>query len=505
MSRALAPALLFASTLFAAEPRITVAELPAPNDATPATSPALAVSPEGVVWLSWLEPAGRGTTLRFTTFDAAAARWASPGTITRDSVLSSAGQGGLSLALGPGGRATAVWLVADAPPPNRTTPALPPARPGPRAVRSHTVDSGTRWSEPAPLTPEDHSIDAVSLATLADGRVLAVWIDARPHATGGKGQALFARCLGADASPVQIDPAACAGCQPALTAFPDGTALLAWRGHTADDVRDIRMARFRAAGWDQPRVVNADDWRTEACPASGPHLASDGGRVVAAWFTGAGRDPRVLASFSSDAGGRFLLPLQLSETPPDGRMATVLLHDGAFLVTWVDAAGSLWLRRVTPDFVATEPRRLVDASRGQVQGSPQVALLRDYLGGKTPAQFLLAFTQERAPGLRTLLVTVPEGDLLEAEKHCDCAPSPEQLRGFSLRGTIEAENAASATLQVRHFEVPGVLAEGTRDFRVAPALLGGAGQPGRQFLGRVERREGAWWLFDVRLIVGPPR
>ena len=55
---------------------------------------------------------------------------------------------------------------------------------------------------------------------------------------------------------------------------------------------------------------------------------------------------------------------------------------------------------------------------------------------------------------------------------------------------------------MQHAELPGVFAAGTRDFKTAPEVLTAA-QPGRAILGRVELREGAWWLFDVRLL-GPP-
>ena len=56
---------------------------------------------------------------------------------------------------------------------------------------------------------------------------------------------------------------------------------------------------------------------------------------------------------------------------------------------------------------------------------------------------------------------------------------------------------------MKHFEVPGIFAEGAREFRVAPEVLAQAGESGRQFFGRVEKRDGAWWLFDVRLIAMP--
>ena len=318
-------------------------------------------------------------------------------------------------------------------------------------------------------------------------------------------QQLYARVIDDSGRDVLVDPAVCDCCQTALTAFPDGSALLAYRGRTPEEVRDIRVTRFRDRAWTEPRPLNSDDWRINACPVNGPQLASDGGRVAAAWFTAADNEPRVLATFSPDAGARFLMPLNLSETKPAGRVATALLHDGAFLVTWVDVAGVLWLRRLTPEFTPTDPIPLTTAADGNVKGFPRLALVRDYSGGKDPAQLLVTFTSDRAPALRTLLVTVPEGDLLEAEKNCDCAPTPDQLRGFSIRGTIVGVNEAASTMRIQHFEVPGIFAEDTRDFKVPPGLIGGAVQPGRQFLGRVEQRADAWWLIEVRLIAGPPR
>jgi hypothetical protein len=174
------------------------------------------------------------------------------------------------------------------------------------------------------------------------------------------------------------------------------------------------------------------------------------------------------------------------------------------LVSAVDADGALWLRRVTPEFTATAPVQLTRPDQGRVKGFPRMALLRDYRGGTEPAQILVTLTRENVAGLHTLLVTVPEGGLLEAEKNCDCASTPEQLQGFPIRGSMVAAQADTGTARVKHFEVPGIFGEGTREFKLAPEALASLGEPGRQFLGRVERRNGEWWLFDLRFIVSVP-
>ncbi len=487
-------------------PIIGVAEIPAPALAAGASGPSLAMSPEGVAWLTWLEQSGATTALRFSTYDSAASRWTTPRTIASGPDWFVNWADFPALTVGPDGHATAVWFV------NNPAPAAPAPTaghdhqgPGYRAFISQTTDAGQTWSAPTPLTRESDSVEFVSLATLADGRVLAAWLDGRAKKAGGKKQQLFARIVGARDPDTRVDASVCDCCQTSLTAFPDGTALLSYRARREGELRDIQVTRFRGTEWDEPRSLNSDDWRIAGCPVNGPQLASDGGRVAVAWFTAADNDPRTLASFSSDAGGRFLMPLRLTEGKTLGRVATALLHDGAFLATYVDAEGALWLRRVTPDFAATAPVRLASGEPGRIKGFPRLALLRDYAGGKEPAKLLATFVREGVPGLTTLSITVPEGELLEAEKNCDCAPSADQLEGFPIRGTILSAEHDAGTLRVLHFEVPGILAEGIGEFIVSAETLARSDHPGRQFLGRIEKRSGAWTLIDVRLIAAAPK
>lgn len=513
-----------------AAPALTAAPLAAPATAGKVTGPALARGPDGALWLSWLETADAVTALRVASLDPATRTWRAPVTVARGRDLFVNTADVPALTVGPAGRLAAVWSVNNPAPAN--APAAPAAGhdhhgPGYHAVVSHSTDAGQTWSAPVPLTRESTSVEFAAVTFLADGRLLAAWLDGRAKAAGGKSQQLYARILSAPtpaaatlapasapasapaaaAPDTLVDASVCDCCPVALTAFPDGTALLAYRGRTADEVRDIRVTRFRRTTWDDPRPAAGDDWRIAACPVNGPALISDGGRVGAAWFTAADNDPRLLVTFSPDAGARFLMPLRLSETKPAGRPALALLRDSALLTAWVDATGALLLRRVSPEFspsAAVVP--LAAPAAGLVRGRPALAVLRDYAGGKEPAVLVAAYTSDAATdSLRTLLVSVPEGDLLESEKSCDCAPTAEQLQGFSIRGTVEALDAAAGTARIRHFEVPGIFDAGTRELRAAPALVENHAAVGRQFLGKIEQRAGAWWLFDVRFIAGPPR
>jgi hypothetical protein len=488
------PVILLAlgSARISAAPAIQFEEIVSPA-ALGAIGASLATAPDGTLWLSWVEPvlpgptgpaAGGARALRFSTLDPVAHKWTAPRTVATGPSLTADPTDFPQLVVTARGEAIALWTDGHG-----------------GALLSRSADGGARWRAPAAFTRESEEVEKFSLAVLADDRVLIAWLDGRGKKTGGKTQQLYARVLDSPGPDMLVDPSVCDCCPTTLTAFPDGGALLAYRGRTEDEVRDIRTARFRGRKWDEPRPLGADDWHINGCPVNGPQIASDGGRVAAAWFTAANNDPRVLASFSPDAGARFLQPLRIDHGKPTGQVDTLILHDGALLVTWLENDGSLWLRRITPDFTADAPIALAPAGPGRVSGFPRMALVRDYACGRTTAQFVTAFVRETSPAtLHTLLVTVPEGQLIEAEKNCDCAPTPEQLLGFAMRGTIAAVASNQGTVRVRHDEVPGVLAAGLHEFSVSPDVIA-AVSTGRQFLGRIERRAGAWRLFDVRLFV----
>jgi hypothetical protein len=506
---------LAALLLLAALPLGAVEEKPAPPPTvvTDLASPAgaqtmgaaITTGPDGTVWMSWIElaekkpaavaPAAKAeehhhgaaapaagsppNTLRFATYDVAGKKWSAARTIASRADIPASSADFPQLVIDGRGTVTAVWADGKG-----------------GALVSTSTDRGATWSDPKQWGPAGDGVEKFSFVRLADGRVLAAWLDGRNRKNGAKAQQLFARILGDPATDALIDPSVCDCCPTSLTAFPDGGALLAYRGRTDDEVRDIRTARFRGKTWDDPRPLNNDDWRIAACPMNGARLASDGGRVAVTWFTAADNDARVLASYSPDAGTRFLLPLRLDRGKPAGHVDTMILHDGAMLATWLEADGSLWLRRITPDFAGDEPVALAPARAVSPKTNPRVVLVRDYTGGTSSVQFLIAYATDKA--LRTQLVTVPEGELLTAKGSCDCAPTPEQLVGYSIRGAIAGISTERKAVVVMHEELPGLFFAGSHEFRVDPAVIP-ALQLGRRFFGRIEQRDGQWWMFDVRI------
>ncbi len=468
--------------------------------ASGATAPVLARAPDGTVWLAWIEPTPAGRALRCASFDATTGQWTEARTIAPN-VLRPTDEAP-ALTVGPAGKLTALWSAAPAP---RTTPSLYVAT---------STDSGRTWTAPTPLTAESETTSHPALTTLADGRVLAAWLDRRGRTHGDRGPRLYARILGiTPALDVLIEPLVSEAAAPALDAFPDGSAILTYRGRSDGEIRDIHIVRYHQDRWENDHVLNHDEWHVSRGPTESPQLAIAGGRVASAWFTAADSNPRVQISTSPDAGARFLMPLSVDLGHPVGRPAITLLHDGAALATWIEGESpernakpaGLWLRRVSPDYSLDAPTLLVADHVHRITGHPRLALLRDFNGENTTATLIVAYATEGTRGtVRTLLVTAPEVALLAAaNSDCHCAPTPEQLLGYPIRGAITAVDAANGQLTAKHSELPGLMASGAHVFRVSPQLLQ-AIQPGREFLGRIEQRAGTWWLFDVRLLVTPP-
>jgi hypothetical protein len=478
-------------------PVIGVAEIPAPEGA-PAAALAITGGPGGNLWVSWVTIGSAGSavvpappgpppsgTLRFAAFDGATQAWTFVRTIaSRNPVVANPADCPQVASDGARG-AFAVWTDG---------------RGGASCAQSR--DGGLTWSEPAPWTTRSPDVEKFSLARLSDGRILAAWLDGRGRDGGAGRQKLYARIVGQPESQEWlVDPEVCDCCQTSIVPFLDGGAVLAYRGRTHDEVRDIRAARFEGGHWDQPYRLHRDNWQLTACPVNGPRLAGDGSRVGAVWFTGADGTPRVLASFSPDAGERWLEPLRVDRGRPTGHPDVVLLRDGALLVAWGEADGSLWLRRISPDYTADEPVALCPPGAASARGFPRLGLVADYAGDRSVARLLVAYAA--ADGrMQTRVATVPEGELLTAERHCDCAPTPGELAGFALRGVIVATDPSVREVLVRHAAVPGVFPSGDHRFAVFPDDMPSM-QTGRPFLGRITRRAAGWALEDIRYLGDP--
>ncbi|HWA08734.1 MAG TPA: sialidase family protein [Opitutaceae bacterium] len=475
--------------------------------------------PDRRIYLSWTEPAGSGNgrALKFAEFDLAARRWSAARTIAQAPDFERSSANFPALLVQPAGRFTAVWSVM-----NEAPAAAPMAMAGHdheghahnddarHVLYSQSADGGATWSAPQPLTRESGSTAFPSLIALPDGKVLAAWLDGRGKQALGDNEKLYARVLGDTGPDALVDPRVCECCQTTLTGFPDGSALLAYRGRTTDEIRDIMASRYDDGKWEAPQKLSRDRWIINACPINGPQIDHDGPRVSAAWFTAAGNEPRVLLASSPDAGGLYTMPARVDLGHPLGRVDTLILRDGSQFVTWLEGPGEdssqpagLYLRRYASFGATLAPAPLAPSPAGSVvSGFPRMALAKDF--DATPAQFVVAFTRDGdSPRVETLLVTLPAASVLAAaDSSCSCSPSGEQLVGYPIRGRVTGVESSRSLLRLEHVALPGVLHAGEHEFKAAPNVLG-ALQAGRDVLARVEQRNGEWWIFDVRILSRP--
>jgi hypothetical protein len=476
------------TTVFAPD----IAEIPSPAQ-QPSLGGALARGSDGSVYLSWVETKPNGVHRLLVARLAEKSRaWSKPVEIYAGRDLAADASDFPTLG---GGAKTlaAVWDDGHG-----------------RAFFSRSLDEGQTWTAPAALTKESDRIENPTLAVLANGQVLAAWLDGRgSKEKSGSPQRLYARLLDANGPDTLVDPRVCECCQLAFTAFPDGSALLAYRGRTEQEVRDIVAARFVDGTWEARRQRSEDGWKIDGCPVNGPRVVSDGPRVVASWFTAATDEPRVLVSSSADAGATYTLAERVDLGHALGHVDVLLLRDGTQLISWLETAGDdpsqragLYLRRYGPNGAKNPPVLLAALPSARAAGFPRLALIKDF--DSSPAEIAVVYTEPADKGrVVTLRVTLPDAaTLAAADSSCDCAPRAEEVAGYPLRGEVLGTSAERGTLRLKHASIPGVMKAGESEFKAAPNVLA-ALRPDREILGRIERRGGEWWIFDVRVLLRP--
>lgn len=214
-----------------------------------------------------------------------------------------------------------------------------------QVVLSSSADGGATWS--APLVPHERRTQTEhGFVTLVPGRagLELIWLDGRAYEEGPREEmSLRAATVpidpgtgpGAPAGEAVLDARTCDCCQTSAVQVPDGL-VVAYRGRSTEEIRDIEVVRRIAGAWTEPTRVHEDGWRIDACPVNGPALAAHGDTVLVAWFTAAGDSARVLAAVSHDGGARFGAPVRIDEGRGLGRVDALPLGAGRFAVAWLE-------------------------------------------------------------------------------------------------------------------------------------------------------------------------
>jgi hypothetical protein len=308
-------------------------------------SPQITVSGDRMV-LSWLERLESGATLKFARRTAAG--WSAPVVVTSgENVV-------MNWADVPAVRSLsdtnllAYWLEKNSPDPEAYDIRL-----------ATSADGGRKWN--AAVSPHrdgtktQHGF-ASFFATGPDSLGL-VWLDGRDTAGGKGAMTLRAAKSVAVAGDELVAPRVCDCCPTAAANTADGV-VVAFRGRTADEVRDIYVTRYAAGKWTPPQLVNADGWKINGCPINGPAIDARGQEVAVAWFTVVNGAGRAFAAFSSDGGRTFSAPIRVDDAGSTGRVQIALVGDGAAVVSWVELGkgpSELKVRRIARNGMRSAP------------------------------------------------------------------------------------------------------------------------------------------------------
>jgi hypothetical protein len=377
------PILIFAAgTPVAADPEAPEIVGLKVNTDKGSAEPNLTRGPEGTIVLSWLEPQGNATRLRFSQLTSAG--WSTPRTVA----------------------AGANWFVnwADFPSVLAVTDELWAAhwlskKPG--GIYTYdvslalSIDGGNKWSEA--ITPHhdktatEHGF--VSLYPAASG-FGAVWLDGRntqpsadttahqhqeqgpEHGSGGM-TLRHARIAadGAISEEIELDELVCDCCQTSVAIARQGPVVV-YRNRTAEEIRDIYITRRIDGEWLAGQAVHSDSWKISGCPVNGPAVAALGDTVAVAWFTMANDIPRVRFARSTDGGASFGAAVEVSEHSPLGRVDLVLLDNGTAVVSWLDqpagSPGEFRLRTIASDDKPAEPLAVTRMNTDRPSGFPQM-------------------------------------------------------------------------------------------------------------------------------------
>lgn len=367
--------------------------------------PNLEVSPNGTVYLTWLEPRDSGHVLQFAELRGSS--WSAPRVIAEGRRWFVNWADFPSLLALSDSILVAHWLVRSALSPYAYD-----------VVVSRSTDAGTSWSEPVtPHRDGTHSEHGfVSFWPLGNGRAGLVWLDGRKYAAAEAAQrrgdstvvaemSLRTATMEADGSvgpESELDGRICDCCQTSAAVTSEGPVVV-YRDRSLSDVRDTWIVRQVNGTWTQPAPVANDGWVINSCPVNGPAVAAQGRRVAVAWYSQAADRRRVYVAFSEDAGASFSRRVRVDDGRPVGRVDVVMLRDGRALVSWIEdnpEGGELRIKLVSRS--GSGPARVVTRTAvGRPAGFPRMVASGDRL--------VFAWTDVSADGstaVRTALAAI---------------------------------------------------------------------------------------------------
>ena len=280
---------------------------------------------------------------------------------------------------------------------------------GVRVARSR--DGGRTWGDP--VSPHTDGLEAehgfVSMWAEGNDEVGLVWLDGRKSAMPDSAREMTIRSAvitgtGQLRDEALLDARACDCCQTGTALTGDGR-IVVYRDRTAEEIRDIAIARRTSSGWSAPQIVHPDQWHYPGCPVNGPQAASRGDTVVVVWFAAPNDSARVRVVRSVDGGRTFGEPVRVDEGNPMGRVDVELDPDGQPIVSWLEQrtadSSDVLVRRVRfteGGAMASASMAVASTSSARQSGFPRLVATKNGL--------LAAWTTVK-PSLRVELARIP--------------------------------------------------------------------------------------------------
>jgi hypothetical protein len=280
---------------------------------------------DGSPLLSWIEPMKGGSfALRYSVRHGG--QWSEPRTIVANRHFFRQPAESPSVVSFPGGALVAEWVE------------IPESESEAEYIYVSASRDGIQWTTPVMANQDRSPVQHALVSMVASGGQEAslVWLEALK---GEDEPSSLRRTMVSSAGKVLkeevLEPDVCTCCPTSIVRTAHGL-LVAYRGHTAKNIRDIGVKRLENGRWLPAKNLNPDNWEINACPVNGASAAAKENRVAIAWYTEGGDKPRVQLAFSSDGGATFSKPIMVNTGDALGHASTVLTDDGGAFVSWIE-------------------------------------------------------------------------------------------------------------------------------------------------------------------------
>ena len=200
---------------------------------------------------------------------------------------------------------------------------------------------GVKWTAPAQGQRDKSDVEHGLASMLSNGDGTASIFFLQSLKGPDAPTSLMRSVIGADGVEVKEEMLAADVCEccPTTAAKTAKGLLVAFRGHTKSDIRDIAVTRFESGRWTSPKIVYPDKWQVDACPVNAGSVAAKGERVVLSWYTAGDEKPRVELALSADSGATFSKAAVISTGSAYGYTSIAIDDAGGAFVSWLERGG----------------------------------------------------------------------------------------------------------------------------------------------------------------------